>query len=138
MLLNELPEVQQMKKDPVYIEDRELLLGKLLGERVVNMNPQILSILEKDKNKNLYNLINDYISGSEGAKVGLEDMDTYINAHIHDIDGQEASVIGIGINQNDKTIECVATQTYEDLKQYLTDYEVLESDINSQLDRNAI
>ncbi len=138
MLLNELSEVQQMKKDPQYIEEKEILLRKLVGERVLNHNIPILSALEKDTNKNPYNLINDYLNETSGSKVGLEDMETYINAHIHDLDGQEASVIGIGTDPNDKTIEVVKSETYEELKQYLTDYEVLESDINSQLDRNAI
>jgi len=62
MLLNELSEVQQMKKDPQYVEERELLLRKLIGERVLNHNIPILSALEKDTNKNPYNLINDYLS----------------------------------------------------------------------------
>ncbi len=129
---------QEMKQDPEYLQNRELLFNKLLGERVVNQNPQILSALEKDPNQNLYTLITDYINGSEGSKVGLEDMKTYINANIHDRDGQIASVIGIGTDPNDKTVECVSPKTYDELKGYVTDYEKLGIDINLQLDRNAI
>ena len=137
-MLSDLQEVKEIRKDSQYIENRELLLRKLIGEKVLNHNLQILSVLENDPNRNLYDLINGYLKDSEGSKVGLEDMETYINAHIHDLDGQEVSVIGISTNPNDKTTESVTSETYHDLKSYLTDYEVLESDINSQLDRNTI
>ncbi len=129
---------KEIRDDSEYKQNRELLLRKLLGERVPNHNSQIISILKEDSNVNPYNLISEYLNKSEEAKIGLEDRETYIDIHIHDLDGQEASVIGIGTNPNDKTIEVVTSKTYDELKQYLTDYEVLESDINSQLDKNAI
>jgi hypothetical protein len=129
---------KEIRKDPEFNQNMELLFTKKLSERIPNRNLQILETLKTDPNTHVYELINDYIESSTGSKVGLEDMQKYIIAHMYDQNGEEGSLVEIGTDIKDPTVEHVTEDTYIALKDICTDYDILKADIGIQLNNKAI
>ncbi len=129
-MFNELPK----SVDPIAFTN---LVEKKIAERVPNKNTEILNILKEDSNASLFTLLQRYIYAQD-AKVGLQDLRTYLEAHVWDKDGQFVDTIGISTNENDATTQSVSKETYDSLKPFCIDIDTARAEIESQLEGKII
>ena len=129
-MLNELPKTV----DPIAFS---VLVEKKVAERVPNRNTEILDILKQDSNRNIASLLQKYIYAQE-AKIGLQDLETYLEAHVWDKDGQFVNTIGIGTDQNDATTESVSQETYDSLKPLCMDITTIRAEVETQLEGKIV
>ncbi|MDX9739194.1 MAG: hypothetical protein RBT33_02430 [Candidatus Dojkabacteria bacterium] len=129
-MFNELPKTV----DPIAFS---VLVEKKVAERVPDKNTEILDILRKDSNTNLKTILEKY-TYAQDAKIGLQDLETYLEAHVWDKDGQFVNTIGISTDQDDATTECVSKETYDSLKPLCIDITTVRAEIETQLEGKII
>ena len=125
-MFNELPK----SVDPIAFAT---LVEKRVAERIPQKNTEILDILKKDSNTTLPTLLGKYVN-EEDAKIGLQDLETYLEAHVWDKDGQLVSTVGIGTDKDDATIEVVSQETYDSLKPLCSDIATIKAEIEANLE----
>lgn len=108
----------------------EILFVRRVAEKVPNYNTPILEILARDPNNQLHNLFSEYLNkpGEERSKIGLEDLESYIGAHVWNAEGEIVYTYNIGTDTSDTSIEIVDTETYAALKTLCTDIESIRVD----------
>lgn len=125
-MFNELPE----SVDPIAFE---ALVQKRIAEMIPDRNTRlILDIIKRDPNGELLNLLEGYVNEHD-AKIGLEDLKTYLEAHVWDKDRQLVSTFGIGTNPKDLTIQVVSQETYDSLKPLCSDISAIEAEVRDDL-----
>jgi phosphopantetheine adenylyltransferase len=122
----------EQPRESVDREALKTLFKKRLFERTTQHSENILHVLKNDEYQNVYNLVNEYIS-KNGGKLSIEDLNTYLEANVYDLDGQIVSTIGISTNPDDFTTEAVSSETYNDLKSFAVDPVVVKEEIRDQL-----
>ena len=111
-----------------------LLLQKKKIERLPNRTNAILDTILGDSNKDLLKLLHNYINENTGSGIYLENLNTYIDAHIVDFDNQLVSIVGITSEKNiDNTSEVVEEETFDNLKKLTVDFELAEDQAKDSL-----
>ena len=130
-MFNELPK----SVDPIALA---ALIEKKTAERVPEKTVEILEVLKKDSNTTLSEIISKYVI-NEDAKIGLQDLETSIDANIWDNkDGQPVTTLSISTNENDATSQTVSQETYDSLKPFCVDINTFRAEIESQLEGKII
>lgn len=128
MKLNESVDSEAMKK----------LLIKKTAEKRTKYSDRIQILLEKDPNTKLYEKIDEYLTATNGAKLSIEDLKSYLELSVHDADGQALSPIGISTDPDDPTTETVSQETYDGLKALAVDPNEAEAMAKAELNTGEI
>jgi len=125
-MLNEIPK-------SVDRETLKAIYEKRVFERMTERTDAILKILKNEENDALYTEISKYVS-SNSAGVYIEDLRTYLEAHVVDPDGQLVSAFGISTNPDDPTTESVQKETYELLREQSVIPQIIMAELVKQLE----
>jgi hypothetical protein len=118
-------------------EMMKLIIKRTAEKRAINSG-RIQIILERDPNKKLYEMVNSYIEATNGARLSVEDLISYLELSVHDADGQVVTPIGICTNPDDPTTEVVSEETYNNLRELSVDPKVAEAEAKAELDTRKI